>query len=179
MATGATFTDAEDFMGALQEARIELVVTSPGLFWARLNRVVLPHLRLVAVSESLPRIAYLALEPERVCVSLPLRSDLSSVWGGVSLPRGHVVFHSRGERLHQRISGPTDWGLLSVESKHLIAAGRALAAVDLAAPPAGRILKAGSTRHCASSAAPCGCRALCRQATEAHSGPGGRPRYGA
>jgi hypothetical protein len=34
---GATFTDAEDFVAALQEARIELVVTSPGLFRARLT----------------------------------------------------------------------------------------------------------------------------------------------
>jgi AraC-like DNA-binding protein len=143
MATGAgaTFTDAEDFVSALRETRIELVVTSPGGFWARLSRVVLPHLDLVAVSESLPRIAYLALKPERVCVSFPLRSDLSSVWGGVSLRRGHIVFHGRGERLHQRMNGPTDWGLLSLESKRLVAAGRALTGVDLFAPPAGRILK--------------------------------------
>jgi AraC-like DNA-binding protein len=140
-AAGATFTDAEDFVGSFQEARIELVVTSPGLFWARVNRVVLPHLHLVAVRESLPRIAYFALKPQRVCVSFPLRSDLFSVWGGVSLRRGHVVFHSAGERLHQRTNGPTDWGLLSLESKRLIAAGRALMGVHLVAPPAGQILK--------------------------------------
>jgi AraC-like DNA-binding protein len=143
MATGAgaTFTDAEDFVGALQEARIELVITSPGLFWAQVNRVVLPHLHLVAVRESLPRIGHFALKPERLCVSFPLRSDWSSVWGGVSLRRGHLVFHSRGERLHQRTNGPTEWGLLSLESKRLIAASRALTGVDLVAPPAGRILK--------------------------------------
>jgi AraC-like DNA-binding protein len=143
MATGAgtTFTDAEDFVGSLHEARIELVVTSPGVFWARVNRVVLPHLHLVAVSESLPRIAHLALKPQRVCVSFPLRSDLFSLWGGVSLRRGHVVFHSRGERLHQRTNGPTEWGLLSLESKRLLTAGRALMGVHLVAPPAGRILK--------------------------------------
>jgi AraC-like DNA-binding protein len=143
MATGAgaTFTDAEDFVGSLHEARIDLVVTSPGLFWARVNRVILPHLHLVDVRESLPRIAYFALKPERMCVSFPLGSDFSSVWGGLSLRRGHVVFHSRGERLHQRMSGPTDWGLLSLESQRLIAAGRALTGVDLVSPPAGRILK--------------------------------------
>jgi AraC-like DNA-binding protein len=138
---GAAFTDPEEFVGSLKEARIELVVTSPGLFWARVNRVALPHLHLVAVRESLPRIAYFTLRPERVCVTFPLRSDLSSVWGGVSLHRGHVVFHSRGEQLHQRMSGPSDWGLLSLESKRFITAGRALTGVDLVAPPAGRILK--------------------------------------
>ena len=48
---GAIFTNVEDFVGALQEARTELVVTGPGVFWARLTRVVLPHLNLLAVSE--------------------------------------------------------------------------------------------------------------------------------
>ena len=142
MATGgATFTDAEDFVAALEEARIELVVTSPGVFWARMTHVILPHVHLLALSESLPRTAYLALRPERVCVAFPLRSDLSSVWGGVRLQRGHLVFHSRGELFHQRTNGPTEWGLLSLEPQRLVTAGRALTGHDLVAPPSGRILE--------------------------------------
>jgi AraC-like DNA-binding protein len=39
------------------------------------------------------------------------------------------------------MNGPTDWGLLSVESKRLIAAARALTGLDLVTPPVGRILK--------------------------------------
>jgi len=134
------FTDAEDYAEALQEARIEIVVTSPGAFRARLTHVVLPHLRLLVVSESLPRTAYVALRPERVCVAFPLRSDSSSVWGGVRLQRGQIVFHSRGERFHQRTNGPTEWGLLSLEPERLAAAGRALRGRDLVAPPSRRIL---------------------------------------
>jgi AraC-like DNA-binding protein len=138
---GATFTDVEDFVGAVQEARIELVVTSPGVFWARLTRVTLPHLHLLALSESLPRTAYVALRPERVCVTYPLRSGLSSVWGGVRLQRGHIVFHSRGELFHQRTNGPAEWGLLSLEPKRLAAAGRTLTGLNLVPPPSGRILR--------------------------------------
>ena len=138
---GATFTDVEDFVGAVQEARIELTVTSPGVFWARLSRVILPDLSLLALSESLPRTAYIALRPERVCVAFPLRSDLSSVWGGVRLQRGHIVFHSRGELFHQRTNGPTEWGLLSLEHERLAAAGRVLTGLNLVAPPSGRILR--------------------------------------
>jgi len=138
---GATFTEVEDFVAAVQEARIELMVTSPGVFWARLTRVILPDLHLLALSESLPRTAYIALSPERVCVAFPLDSDLSSVWGGVRLQRGHIVFHSRGELFHQRTNGPTEWGLLLLEHKRLAAAGRALTGLNLALPPSGRILR--------------------------------------
>ena len=138
---GVIFTDAEDFVGALQEARIELVVTGPGVFWARLTRVVLPDLDLLAVSESLPRTAYIAWRPERACVAFPVRADSSSVWGGVRLQRGHLVFHSRGERLHQTTNGPTEWGVVSMEPKRLAATGRVLTGRDLIAPPSGRILR--------------------------------------
>jgi AraC-like DNA-binding protein len=138
---GVIFTDAEDFVGALQEARIELVVTGPGVFWARLTRVVLPHLDVLSVSESLPRTAYIAWRPERACVAFPLRADSFPVWGGVRLQRGHLVFHSRGERLHQRTNGPTEWGVLSLEPRRLAAVGRALTGRDLIAPLAGRLLR--------------------------------------
>jgi len=138
---GAIFTDAEDFVRALQKARIELVVAGPGVFWARLTRVVLPHLTLLAISGSLSRTAYIAWRPERACVASPARMDLSSVWGDVRLQRGHLVFHSRGERLHQRTNGPTECGLLSLGPKRLATVGRALTGRDLISPPSGRILQ--------------------------------------
>lgn len=138
---GRTFTDVEDFVAAVQDARIMLVVTSPGVFWARLTQLTLPHVRLLAVSESLSRAGYVALSPERVCVGFPLHVNSSSVWSGVRLQRGDVVFHARGEHFHQRTIGPAEWGLLSVDPQRLAAAGRALMGVNLVAPPSGRILR--------------------------------------
>lgn len=138
---GRTFTDIEDFVDAVRDARIMLVVTSPGVFWARLAQLTLPHLHLLAVSESLPRAAYIALSPEQVCVGFPLQVDSSSVWGGVRLQRGHIVFHSRAEHFHQRTNGPAEWGLLSVDPQRLAATGLALTGQKLVAPPSGRILR--------------------------------------
>jgi AraC-like DNA-binding protein len=137
----STFTDVEDFVGAVHDARIMLVVTSPGVFWARLTQLTLPHVRLLMVSESLPRAAYVALSPERVCVGFPLHVNSSSMWSGVRLQRGDIVFHSRGEHFHQRTNGPAEWGLLSVDPQRLAATGRALTGVKLIASPSGRILR--------------------------------------
>ena len=134
-----TFTDVEDYAKALEAARVELVVTSPGSFRARLTRLSLPHLRLLALSESLSRIAYFALPADRVFVTFPSRPTL--ICGGVTLQRGDIVFHSRGERLHQRLTGPANWGLLSLEPEHLAAAGRALTGLAVVAPPSGRLLR--------------------------------------
>jgi AraC-like DNA-binding protein len=138
---GRTFMDAEDFVGAVQDARIMLVVTSPGVFWARLTHLTLPHVRLLAVSESLSRAGYVALSPERVCVGFPLHVNSTSVWSGVRLQRGDIVFHSRGEHFHQRTNGPAEWGLISVDPQRLAVIGRALTGVKLVAPPSGRILR--------------------------------------
>ncbi|QIG98301.1 hypothetical protein [Bradyrhizobium sp. 6(2017)] len=137
---GRTFTDIEDFVDAVRDARIMLVVTSPGVFWARLAQLTLPHLHLLAVSESLPRAAYIALSPEQVCVGFPLQVDSSSVWCGVRLQRGHIVFHSRAEHFHQRTNGPAEWGLISMDPQRLAATGLALTGQELVAPPSGRIL---------------------------------------
>jgi AraC-like DNA-binding protein len=138
---GRTFTDVEDFVGAVQDAGIMLVVTGPGVFWARLTQLTLPHVRLLVVSESLSRAAYFALSPERVCFGFPLHVNSSSVWKGVRLQRGDFVFHSRGEHFHQRTNGPAEWGLLSVDSERLAATGLTLTGVKLVAPPSGRIMR--------------------------------------
>jgi len=136
-----TFTDAEECAKAFDEGGIELVVTSPGRFWARLTRLNLTHLRLLTLRESLPRVAYVTLSSEWVHVAFPSRPRPPIVWGGAALRRGDIFFHSRGERLHQRTIGPADWSLLSLEPDHLAAMGQTLMASDLAPPQAGRRLR--------------------------------------
>ena len=136
-----SFDDPEDYESALHDARVELVVSRQGGFRACLSRVALPHLQLVACSETLPRIAYVAMPFERVCITFPTRADSPLIWGGVTIRRGDVVFHSRGEGLHQRTSGRTNWNLLSLDPAHLMTVGRALTGSRVAAPLLGRILR--------------------------------------
>jgi AraC-like DNA-binding protein len=86
-------------------------------------------------------VAYVSLAPDRVFIIFAVQPGQPLVWGGVALQAGDVVFHSRGERMHQRTSGPCHWGSISQTSEHLTACGKALTGRDLAAPPAGRMLR--------------------------------------
>jgi AraC-like DNA-binding protein len=54
---------------------------------------------------------------------------------------GDVVFHSRGERMHQRTSGESRWGLISLPPEQLAACGKALTGLRITSPPVGRVLR--------------------------------------
>src|SRR5260221_3224941 len=62
-------------------------------------------------------------------------------YSGLGLQFGDVVFHSRGERMHQRTNGESQWGLISLPPEQLVACGRALTGLKITSPPAGRALR--------------------------------------
>jgi hypothetical protein len=88
-------------------------------------------------------IAYVALapKPELAFVAFPTHCDPPPIWGGVELRPGDVVFHSRGEGMHQRTSGPSGWSLVSLTPEHLAVHGKVLTGQDLVPPPVGRVLR--------------------------------------
>jgi hypothetical protein len=61
-----TLTDPDGYTAAFGDARINLTITGAGDFNARLTRLKLKHLEVYRCCETLPRIAYLSLPPERV-----------------------------------------------------------------------------------------------------------------
>jgi hypothetical protein len=101
-----TFIDPDDYQASLRQAGIDLLVTSPGAFKARLTWTELDHLHLIRSQEELPRIAYLSLPPALSFVAFPTQSHPPPLWGGMELRSGDIMFHSRGERPHQRTRGP-------------------------------------------------------------------------
>jgi AraC-like DNA-binding protein len=143
MPTGGatTFTDSDDYRASVAGARVDLVFTHPGDFKARLTWVKLPNLRLFSAKENLPRIAYVSLAPEFAFIGFPTQFDPPPVWKGVELQRGDIVFHSRGEHMHQRTSGPSQWSLMSLLPQHLAAYGKILTEQNLVPPPVGRVLR--------------------------------------
>ena len=58
------FSDSADYQAGFRGAKINLVFTGPGVFYARVTSVRLPHLRLFSIEESLPRIAFVSLPEE-------------------------------------------------------------------------------------------------------------------
>lgn len=136
-----TFIDPDDYRVTLRQARIDLLVTSLGAFKARLTWVELDHLHLIRSQEELPRIGYLSLAPALNFIAFTTQSDPPPVWGGMALRSGDIMFHSRGERLHQWTKGPCLWSLIAVAPGYLEDYGRALSGRELVPPPVGRILR--------------------------------------
>src|SRR5438128_1121804 len=137
----ATFIDSDDYQASVSHLRIDLLVTSPGAFNARLTWATLHHLRLLQSEEDLPRIAYVSLGPALAFVGFATRPDPLMLWGGAEPQTGDLIFHSRGERFHQRTTGPCSWSLVGLAPEHLERYGGALSGKALSAPAAARVLR--------------------------------------
>jgi AraC-like DNA-binding protein len=135
-----TFTDPEEYQASFLAGRIELVFTSSEAFTSRLTTVRLPHLQLVRAEESLPRIAYLALHSGPALVSFATPCDPRPIWAGLERGSDEVVFHSRGERSHERTAGPCRLNFIALAPGFLTACGKAVTGHELAVPPTGRVL---------------------------------------
>lgn len=139
--TTGRFTDAEDYQNSLRDLAIELVVTQVGTFHAQLTAANLPNVRLLQAHEMLARVVYLTLPAASIFVSFSTRAGGPLFWNGVELGPGSLVFHGRGERLHQRIIGPSHWGFLAFAPTFFALRGSALAGYQLEAPPVGRMVR--------------------------------------
>jgi AraC-like DNA-binding protein len=137
----SSFADPDDYEAGLGEARVNLIVTGSGDFNARLTWLHLRRLHVLRARENLSRIAFLSLSPSRVLVSFPTSEGAPLTYCGLGLRFGDLVFHSCGERLHQRTSGESQWGLVSLPPEQLGACGKALTGVKIAPPPVGRVVR--------------------------------------
>jgi AraC-like DNA-binding protein len=138
-----TFTNPDDYQAAIgiSGASFTLLLTGSTAFKARLTWLQLRHLHLLSARESVPRIACVTLPPARAFVSLPVSANAALIWGGVELRSGDIVFHSRGERIHQWTKGRSKWGLISLPHRQLALYGKALTGLDLAAPQIGQVIR--------------------------------------
>jgi AraC-like DNA-binding protein len=137
----ATFANTDDYGAAVRTACLKLVVTRGGDFNARLTWLNLDHLFLLHGRENLPRIGFFSLSPTRAVVSFPTNTGSPLTYSGFGLQLGDVVFHSRGERAHQRTNGESRWGLISLSHEWLAACSNALTGAKIISPPEGRVLR--------------------------------------
>jgi AraC-like DNA-binding protein len=137
----ATFANSDDYQAGIGDASVNLIVTGGGDFKARLTWLHLRRFHMLGGCENLPRIAFISLSPARVFVSFPTSEGPPLTYGGLGLQFGDVVFHSRGERAHQRTKGESQWGLISLPPEQLAACSKALTGRKIASPSAGRVLR--------------------------------------
>jgi AraC-like DNA-binding protein len=137
----ATFASPDDFRAAIGAANVNLVVTRGGDFFGRLTWLSLTHIHVLRGSEHLPRIAFIELPAHHVFISFPTSDASSFSYGSVGLQFGDFVFHSLGERIHQRFDGAGQWGLISLPPEQLAACAKALTGVAITSPSEGRVLR--------------------------------------
>jgi AraC-like DNA-binding protein len=134
------FTEADEYQAHLS-LPMDLLVVQPGRFRARLTWVGLPQVHLLHAREALSRVAYVSLPPDPVFVTFPTDQASRLIYDGVSLQWGDIMFHSPGERFHQRIAAPSTWGSIALTLPTLLAYSRILNGSDLAIPARGQVLR--------------------------------------
>jgi len=144
MSSGATgrYTDPLDYAANLYGMDIELVVTRPARFDARLGWARLPHLDLVCAQESVPRVGYVSPRRASFFVLLAMPGEPAPLYDGVALQPGDIAIYTDGERFHQRLTAAGQWGMLILWPRFVAANATALARLDLHALSAGCIVRA-------------------------------------
>src|SRR6266436_2830053 len=136
-----TFLDPDRYEASLRQAQLELVITARGSFRAHFTWAELHHLQLLRCEEDFPRMGYVSLAPRLVFVGFPAPSGPLPVWRGRELQAGDIMFHSRGERLHQSTLGTSIWSVIALDPVQLDKYGQALSGKPLSSPPEGRIVR--------------------------------------
>jgi AraC-like DNA-binding protein len=137
-----TFLEPDHYEASLAEAQIDAVVVPRGKFGARLTWAELHHLLVLRCEEDFPRVAYLRLSPGPAFVTFPAASGpLPVLWSGKEMQADDIMFHSRGERLHQSAPGPFVWNVIAMDPAQLQYYGQALSGRPFSLPSEGQILQ--------------------------------------
>ena len=121
-----TFFEPDQYEASLRQAQIEAVIVPHGKFKARLTSAELHHLQVLRCEEDSARVAYVQLAPGLAFVTFLAGSEPLPVWRGREMQAGEIVFHSRGERLHQSTPEPSVWNLIAMDPAQLERYGGAL-----------------------------------------------------
>jgi AraC-like DNA-binding protein len=137
----ATFADPAEYGASIGGARVNITVIGGGDFNARLTWLNLDHVFLFHARENIPRIGFFSLSPQQAFVSFPTNTASLVTYGGSVLQFGDLVFHSRGERAHQRTNGKSEWGIISFSYERFLASVEALTGTNIMSPQESRVLR--------------------------------------
>jgi AraC-like DNA-binding protein len=136
-----TFLEPDHYEASLRQAQIEILIALSPKFKARVTWAELHDLQVFRCEEAFPRVAYVCLAPQLSFVTFPAHSGSLPVWGGTELRPGEIVFHGRGERLHQSTPASLVWNVIALDPVQLEQYGRALSGKPFTLPSEGKILR--------------------------------------
>jgi AraC-like DNA-binding protein len=134
------YMDADGYQAHVRDI-LDLLVLQPRDFHAQLTWADLRNFQLLRAREASPRVGYLTLPPDRVFVTFPTGQNSILCYGDVTLRFGDLMFHSRGERRHQRTTAACEWASIAVTPEALSSFSRTLSGHVLAAPTAGKVVR--------------------------------------
>ena len=114
-----TFLDPDHYEASLDQAQIQAVILPRDKFRARLTWAELHHSQVLRCEDDAPRVAYLQLAPGLALITFTADSGPLPVWRGTEMQAGDIVFHGRGERLHQFTPGPFVWNVIAMDPAQL------------------------------------------------------------
>jgi len=136
-----TLLETDHFEASLRQAQIDILIALSSKFKGRLTWAELHDLQVLRCEEDFPRVAYVCLGPQLSFVTFPAHSGPLPIWGGTELRPGEIVFHGRGERLHQSTPGSFVWNVIALDPLQLQKYGRALSGKPFSLPSEGKILR--------------------------------------
>ncbi len=73
--------------------------------------------------------------------TFPILSERPPIWSGAEITTRDLMFHSVGERIFQRTSGSSQWGIISFDPKFFADTSEALAGSEIVPPRVGQVLR--------------------------------------
>ena len=132
----SSFGDPESFAAALHDiGDVALVASGSGLFCARMTRIVLPRMSLLAAEERQARVAFVTPPDGRVVIMLPCSLGEQPLWNGAPARDGEMVTIGAGARPHWYTRGAARWMAVCLATDALAAGDRVLADPAFCVPP--------------------------------------------
>jgi AraC-like DNA-binding protein len=136
-----TFTDPDAYHAAIRDAHAEGIVTERGTFGAELTRIRLDRLSLHRSNETLPRVAYSAVDPKLFLIVFTSSPGPPLSINGLETSHGDIVVHRAGSMGHNRSISACQWGAIALNQESAAAAGRMIIGREMTAPPVTRRIK--------------------------------------
>ena len=106
----ASFREADALQAATRAAGfLRLATAQKRWFWPRFSRVPPDRLRLIAMEESLPRIAFVRVHLDRILVAFTPETLSCQLWNGMRTHAEHLIVLDSGASAHARTDGPSRW----------------------------------------------------------------------
>jgi hypothetical protein len=107
------------------EGMVDFVVTGDGPFRAVLTQIALDKLRLLAIHESIARIAYMSVPVDQVLLAFPAAAG-SQLWGGIRLQPNELITLAPGQDLFARTERECRWTAIWFPVQELLRYSQAL-----------------------------------------------------